>query len=746
MRKTTVLHSPWRFSRENDKQIRTVTVPHDWAVDGPFSGWYEPFFDGDGYRPSGATGGLPCADTGYYEYDLMIPANASERCFRLEFDGVMSNAEVSINGRAAAVRHYGYSSFAADITGLVHPGSNKLAVKVTNPPYSSRWYTGAGIFREVRLAELEKQHFSWNGVWLRTSLFFPESGEALLTVEAEGIDPLLLQTTVSRNGRVYGSGKDKISLTGIEAWSPENPVLYEVSVTIPGDEVTLLYGFRKVEFSAQHGMFLNGRLCKFKGLCMHHDLGVFGAAFNKAAARYRLEKIKALGCNAIRTAHNPPDPKFLDLCDELGFLVVDEAFDGWEAKKTAGGYRFVFKEDHRKDLTDFVKRDRNHPCVVLWSIGNEMPEQLLPEGADMAREMVGICHALDPDRPVTASLNWAKEKDDPMFHALAAALDVIGWNYHNRIYPLLHERFPDKPQFGLETAAVYNTRGEYYQPVITGSVRRENMLSSAYACEYSAWSTSSESEFAAQHRYPWLAGEFAWCTFDYLGEPTPYLHDWPSRSSSFGLFDFANLPKDRAWLYAAEWHEKGKPEILHLLPCWEWKKDEEICVQVFSSCHEVELFLNGRSLGRKQRGGFPTLTWEGVIFEPGTLECAGFDNSGNEVARTSRITPGVPVSVVVEMESRLNDNGETIVFAGFFLADAAGNPIEKACEMLSFQEEHGELIGADNGDNRSIAPFKTRCIKLFNGHAAAVFRTSEPEKFTLKAVCGNLTSGAVKIQ
>ena len=732
MRKTTVLNRNWYFRKgggmpfsfhPSDFGWQRVMLPHDWAVDGPFDGWHEPKFSLNAenkavFIPGGDTGALPYAGCGFYVHEFYLSESEKDRFFRLEFDGIMSHSAIWVNDRPAGGRAYGYSSFSCDITSLVHFGEqpNRIVVKVENPAYLSRWYPGAGIYREVRLVNLPRRHFLYNGIRLETLGLDCGKRNAVLRVSAEGFLAEELHTTVRRGNRIAAEGGSELNLSGIELWSPENPALYEVTVAAGEDEITLSWGFRELVFDPDRGMKLNGHPYRFRGLCMHHDLGVFGAAFHREIMAWRLKKIKTLGCNALRMAHNPPDPKLLDLCDEMGFLVMDEAFDMWRTQKTAGDYHNEFDTCHEQDLRDLIRRDRNHPCVVLWSIGNEIPDEILEPGPEIAAELVRICHEEDSSRPATAAINHQTEEDNPILHAFAETLDVIGFNYRPDLYPLLHKRFPDKPIYGSETSAMVSSRGEYCFPAPGIDIRRPEGYNSAYGTEFALWSNDSEIMFQTLEACPWALGEFAWCTFDYLGEPFPHL--FPNRSSCFALFDLAGLPKDRAFLYAAQWHSEGSPDVLHILPHWNWKEGMKIPVHVLTSCAAAELFLNGKSLGiRRTKPGMPRLIWENIPFEPGKLEAIGYDADNCNTACSCRITAGTPVSIGIRCEQEKCDDGGAYVFAELFLTDSQGNIDETADTELEIELSGGTLIGLENGDARSLLPFKRRFMKLYNGHA-----------------------------
>ena len=735
MREIKILEHNWLFHRgdiQNEQLAffpvpgindwQPVSIPHDWAISGPFDGWNEPLMTIDKesgtvcFEPGNNTGALPYSGCGVYIYSLELTQAQRGKKITLEFDGVMSRSSIYVNGHAVGGCSYGYTSFSVDITEFVTVGGapDIIAVKVENPLYLTRWYPGAGIFREVRLVTLEQEHFPFQGIHLQTEALDIVHKKALLKVSVEGISDDKFTVSVSRNGVQAAKGGSLLEISDVELWSPETPALYRVEITSATDHAVFFYGFRKIEFDADKGMFLNGKRYRINGLCMHHDLGVFGAAFDKDAMRWRLKKIKALNCNALRMAHNPPDPKLLDLCDEMGFLVMDEAFDVWKSPKTAGDYHNLFDTQSESDLRSMLRRDRNHPCVFLWSIGNEIADELLAHGRTLAERLVKICHEEAPDRPVTCAINHQQAEDNENIHAFADALDVLGFNYQPDIYELLHKRFPGKPMFGSETAAVNTSRGEY------DSVEGTN-YSPSYANEYAVWSSSSEDTFEALEKYPFLFGEFAWCTFDYLGEPFPF--KYPARSSAWGLFDLAGLAKDRAFFYAAQWHKKGEQEVLHILPHWDWQDGRQLQIHVFTSCAEVELFLNGRSLGRRKKDIISRLVWENVIFEPGVLEAVGFDENGREIARTKNTTPGkaADIGVKIDIENREGKPG-FYAFIEVFMTDKDGVIIEKAEDGLVFDIQNGTLIGVDNGDSCCLLPFKRTHVKLHRGRAMITAR------------------------
>lgn len=734
MRKVEILHDNWLFRKGDfpeeelfspsfmeEKYFEKISCPHDWAVKGPFDPWYEPLIaPGEGgkltFSPGNSTGCLPYMGCGIYLKKFTLPEEEN-KVYKLEFDGVMSHSTIYLNGKKAHGCVFGYTSFSVDITEFVLPGGeeNILIVKVENPPYLTRWYPGAGIYREVRLLTLEKKHFPYEGIFLQTKELDVEKKTALLEVTVEGFSPEEFTIHILEGEKKTAEGKSPLSLSQLKLWSPEEPFLYKVILQSEKDFLSFSYGFRKIEIHSDKGLSLNGKPYRIKGLCMHHDLGVLGAAFHKEVMRNRLKKIKKINCNALRMAHNPPDPKLLDLCDEMGFLVLDEAFDVWEESKTSYDYSREFAENFEKDLVSLIRRDRNHPCVFMWSIGNEIREEILPKGVETARKLVAICHREDSGRMVTCAINHQSGEDHEVLHKFVETLDVAGFNYQPSLYPLLHKRFPGKPILGTETAAVNTSRGEYYFPIVEGEVKHP-LYSSGYALEYASWSSSSESMFKALYENPFVLGEFAWCTFDYLGEPFPY--QYPARSSAWGLFDLAGLPKDRAFFYQAQWHEKGREEVLHILPHWEWQEGETIPIHIFTSCSSVELFLNGRSLGRRKKELISRLVWEEIPFEKGGLTAIGYNEEGKEIQRTSRITPGKFVSIGCRLETEKKEGGRGFyAFMELFAKDEKGNPINDSSEELSFTLQNGKLLGVDNGDSASLLPFLRDYVKLYHGRA-----------------------------
>ena len=764
MRMTSILSREWRFRRGDqpgaernpydDSGWETVRLPHDWAVAGPFSpdnDFQIASIKQDGIFEEimhyGRTGALPHAGVGFYRLELELPSGCDDRAVRLEFDGIMSHSTIWVNGRKAGGRPAGYTSFAIDATGLMRYGEkNLIAVRVENPPAASRWYPGAGIYREVRMVILEKSHFNYQGVRLEATVDDPDDhhGKIRVSVSHTGTARARLRVTVSApDGTCAGSlecapSGGEIELESVTLWSPAEPRLYRVEVELledgtVADRVELSCGFRHVRFDATSGMFLNGKMFRMNGVCLHHDLGPFGAAFQRAELRRRFLLLKSIGCNALRTSHNPPAPEFLDLADEIGFVVIDEAFDCWTAGKVPNDYSRSYPEWHRRDLADMIRRDRHHPSIIMWSIGNEINEQGMPCGAAVARELAALCRELDPSRPVTAGLD---RPDEAFANGLPQELDIAGWNYKPARYAEFHAKLPQTPQYGSETASTFSSRGWYDFPFQAGQVLRENRQCSGCDLEHPSYATTPDFEFEQQDASPWIMGEFVWTGFDYLGEPSPYHSCWPARSSYYGIFDLAGMPKDRAFLYKARWVKEEK--VLHLLPHWTWPghEGESLVVHVYTNYDRVELFLNGNSLGVRERHSGWRLIWENVPYRPGKLEAAALDSAGSRMETAVMRTASEPAQLRLSADRRVfSADGEDLICVEVEAMDRHGVPHPTAALSVRFRAEGaGELAALCNGDATSLEPFTGNSMRLFSGKCAAFLRAGErPGILTLTA-------------
>ncbi len=687
---------------------------------------------------------------------------------RIEFDGVMSHSKVYVNEKFAGEWPYGYSSFAFDITQLVQPGENLLAVYVDNKPDASRWYPGAGIYRNVRLVILNFVHISHWGTYITTPVVNKTQAEVKIKTTFENHtgkkQNVEIETTViSPDGKNVCSVSESTDLENIKTmeqrilipspflWDIETPFLYKATSTIkikgePVDCYETRFGIREISFDPDKGFFLNGKNLKFKGVCMHHDLGPLGAAVNRAAIKRQLTLLKEMGCNAIRTSHNPPAPELLDLADEMGFLVIDEAFDEWKISKCPNGYNILFDQWAEKDLRAMIKRDRNHPSIIMWSIGNEIDEQSHPEtGPALAKFLHNICKEEDPTRPTTAAFHCP---EDAIKNGLAEIVDIPGWNYQPANYGRFHLMLPHKPMYGSETGSCISSRGEYFFPVEEEKFiyrkleyKRKNLQVNSYDLSSPFWATIPDVEFRSQDEHPFIMGEFVWTGFDYLGEPNPYFEEWPSRSSYFGIIDLCGIPKDRFYLYQSRWSpEKG---TLHLIPHWTHPGYEGkiIPVHCYSSWDTVELFINGKSCGirikdQKNLLNRYRLVWNYTVYEPGELKAVAYDKEGKIAKEKIVRTAGKPAKILLTSEKKeIEADGEDMVFVYVDIVDEKTTLCPNAENLVKFKiEGPGEIVAVDNGDPTSTQPFHFSERKVFHGRCVVYLRSIEGEKGVLKLI------------
>ena len=629
----------WKFTREdnadfakpgfNDAKWQNVTVPHDWAIYGPFSinnDKQEMAITQDGQTEAmehaGRTGGLPFVGTGWYRLNFDAPSFEKGKKATLIFDGAMSHARVYINGQEAGYWPYGYNSFYVDATPYLKPGEkNELAVRLENERESSRWYPGAGLYRNVHLVVTEDVHIPTWGTVITTPVV--EDGFARVNVKTDLVMPegknvgnyrIVTEILNPEGKRISSDDRPGDKLDGNffnqnfvvyrpSLWSPENPALYTaVSKVYDGetlkDEYTTRFGIRTLEIIPDKGFFLNGKLTKFKGVCNHHDLGPLGGAVNDAAIRRQIRILKDMGCNAIRTSHNMPAPELVEACDEMGMMLMPESFDEWKSAKMANGYHKIFDEWVEKDLVNLIRHYRNNPSVVMWCIGNEVPDQWNGNnGPKLSRMLQDICHREDPTRPVTQGMD---APDAVVNNNMAATMDIAGFNYRPHKYPENYKKLPQQIVLGSETASTVSSRGVYKFPVTRQAMKKyDDHQSSSYDVEHCGWSNLPEDDWIWHDDKPWAIGEFVWTGFDYLGEPTPYYTDWPSHSSLFGIIDLAGLPKDRYYLYRSHWNKDE--ETLHILPHWTWpgREGEVTPIFVYTNYPSAEVFINGKSQGKR---------------------------------------------------------------------------------------------------------------------------------------------------
>ena len=781
----------------NDAGWQSVTLPHDWAIKGPF-------YQGPGTIIGGGMGRLPVQGVAWYRRKLDIAAADARKSIFLDFDGTMSYAMVWVNGTLAGGWPYGYNSWRVDITKYVVPGGkNQIAVRIDNPANSSRWYPGAGIYRKVWLTKTSPVHVAQWGTFVKADAVSAKSAKisfsttisndsktdgnyivktTIYLTDASGnktgaavanIAPASIAVKASSNNSATGN----VTIANPKLWQPLPAKIHSkyvavTTVTNGGKTLDVYetpFGIRDVKFDAKTGLVVNGVKTLIKGVNQHSDLGALGMAFNRRAAERQLEILRDMGCNAIRMSHNPPDPQLLELTDKMGFLVMDEVFDGWERKKTALDFHLIFPEWQEQDLRAMIRRDKNHPSIILWGFGNEVGEQYTDkEGAALATRLINIAKDEDPTRPYTLSMNYAKA-DMP----LPQVVDVIGLNYQGEgirnapayaglqgitappSFPAFHAKFPDKVILSLENAAAVSSRGEYMFPVYDGDSSpikdgqggdSKTRQVSAYDLYTVDFGSSADKVFATMAKYPFVAGGFVWSGWDYLGEPTPYSL---SRSSYFGIIDLAGFKKDRYYLYQSQW----RPELpmAHILPHWNWPNriGETTPVHVFTSGDEAELFLNGKSLGRKKMAQYEyRIRWNDVKYQPGELKLIAYKN-GKKWAEEILKTTGAPQKLSLAADrSTIKADGDDLSFITVRVADADGSTIPSAKNVLNFSiEGPGEIVATDNGDAANMVPFPSHQREAFNGYALVIVRAKAGKTgiIKVKAETDGLAGGVVMV-
>ena len=747
------LEKNWRFHKGdvdkaqlesfNDSKWETVTVPHDWAIKGPFDKEIDKqnvaiTQNGEevATEKTGRTGALPYIGIGWYRNTFSIPNFDAEKRVLILFEGAMAEPEIFLNGEKVGSWNYGYSYFYFDITDHIRGNEkNTLAVKLTNRELSSRWYPGAGLYRNVRVIVKNKESIDQWGTFITTPVITKELAKVNVKTKATGNHLKLITQIKDDTGKtvaidttetIYGNEfEQNIAVAHPKLWSPETPYLYTSTSqlyadNILKDETTTRFGIRKIKYEADKGFSLNDSVIKFKGVCLHHDLGPIGTAVNTSALRRQLTILKDMGANAIRSSHNMPSLEQLELCDEMGFLFLAESFDEWAKPKVDNGYHLYFETDAEKDVINLVHATRNHPSIVMWSSGNEVPDQWGTEGAKRAKWLQGIFHREDPTRPVTVGMDQVQATIASGFGAL---LDIPGLNYRVQLYEEAYEAFPQGMILGSETASTVSSRGIYKFPVVEAKMKQyDDLQSSSYDLEACSWSNIPDLDFVLQDDKPWVIGEFVWTGFDYLGEPTPYDTAWPSRSSYFGINDLAGLPKDRYYLYRSRWNIED--ETLHMLPHWNWEGREGKITPVFvyTNYDSAELFVNGKSMGiQKKNMSSPTnryrLMWMDVKYEPGTIKVVAYDADGNSVAEKETHTAGKPYQLVLETDrTQLDADGKDLAFVTVSVVDKNGIPCPTATDQLSFKVKGaGSFRAVANGDATSLEMFHLPTMKLFSG-------------------------------
>ena len=783
----TTLSDDWQFSK--DKQTwQQVSIPHDWAIAGPFDKKWDlqmVAIEQNGEKQptekSGRSGALPWIGEGHYKRTIKIPEGCKHA--ELMFDGAMAEPTIYVNGKEAGHWAYGYNAFRVDITPLMKTGDNLLEVSLKNVEESSRWYPGAGLYRPVILITTGG---NWIDPWktfIRTTEL--KDGQATLTVSVgtgsrtgshPGFDVELRDAQGKLVGHEHAStvsseGCSELTFTVEKPhlWTPETPYLYTAHIryTMNGqllDQTTQKFGIRTVKVSKEGGFQLNGVTRKIKGVCLHHDLGPLGAAINKAALIRQIKTMKDMGCDAIRTAHNMPSQMQMDICDSLGMMVMAESFDMWNYPKCKNGYARFFKDWWNKDIEHLILANRNHPSIVMWSIGNEIPEQGSKEGREISEKLQEACHSLDPTRPVTQGLDHAEASIES---GVAKLMDVPGFNYRVHKYQQNIEKLPQGFLLGSETASTVSSRGVYKFPVAVtdnsqyaswaptydpNAIKKADGQCSSYDLEYCSWSNLPDDDWVWQDDKPWVIGEFVWTGYDYLGEPTPYDEYWPSRSSYFGICDLAGLPKDRYYLYRSRWNTKE--HTIHLLPHWTWglsKKDKGnrigkvTPVYCYTDYPSGELFVNGKSQGRvtknpAERLDRYRLRWNNVKYEPGEIKVVVYDADGKAAGEQTIKTAGKPAGLELNTwtknpeKNQLWADGEDMAFVTVSLTDADGILIPQADDQLTFEVTGaGSFEAVCNGDATSLESFKMPTMKLFNGQLVVIVRSGKlPGTLTLR--------------
>lgn len=774
----------WDFSRDG-KVWSQVAVPHDWAIAGPFDKKWdlqmvaiEQNGEKEKSEKSGRSGALPWIGEGMYKMKLQLPKGYKRAV--LVFDGAMSQPVVSVNGKEAGRWAYGYNAFRIDITPFIQFGKNNLIeVHLNNVEESSRWYPGGGLYRPVSVELYGNENFSTWATFVRTLKANRQAAEVEVNALLEGkigksgktvIALLDEKGTKVAEQTILGAApeiKTTLKVANPQLWSPESPYLYQVKLTrYEGKKVadvqTLKTGIRTISVSKNNGFQLNGITRKIKGVCLHHDLGPLGAAENKAALIRQIKMMKEMGCDAIRTAHNMPSTMQMEICDSLGMMVMAESFDMWIYPKCKNGYAKFFKEWSDKDITNLVKHHRNHPSIIMWSIGNEIPEQWSKEGMEIAKHLQNLCHQYDPSRPVTQGMDKAEAA---LKSGFAQVMDVPGFNYRVHKYYKNIEQLPQGFLLGSETASTVSSRGVYKFPVEVRACNNNpypDGQCSSYDTEYCSWSNLPDDDWKLQDDYSWVIGEFVWTGYDYLGEPTPYDTYWPSRSSYFGICDLAGLPKDRYYMYRSRWNETQ--HTTHLLPHWNWtgREGQVTPVYCYTDGVEGELFVNGKSQGRARKDKSSRLDryrlrWNNVKYEPGEIRVVTYNQYGDKVGEDVKRTAGEPAQMKFSVETPdhepiacmvegctdehnvlLNADGNDLAFVTVSLLDKDGNECPLADDELTFEVTGaGTFKAACNGDATSLEPFTHPHMKLFSGKLVVIVQSSTQKgNITLKVKDG----------
>ncbi len=775
--------SSWEFSRDSVNWER-VAIPHDWAISGPFDKKYDLQYvaieqngETEKTEKSGRSGALPWIGKGYYRTTVNVDTDFHYA--ELFFDGAMSEPVVRVNGKVAGQWAYGYNAFRIDVTPFLHQGDNTIEVSLSNVEESSRWYPGGGLYRPVKLIAYRSRGINARIVdwecFFQTLEADAQKAKVMVTTKVENCLGAKVEASLTdEQGDIVASGEMEKGEGGLcnvtfevdhpQLWSPETPYLYTLTIntrsairqTDPtkrvygialNDSWTQKVGIRTLSFTNEKGFQLNGQTRKIKGVCFHHDLGPLGAAVNKAALIRQIKIMKDMGCDAIRTAHNMPSTMQMEVCDSMGMMVMAESFDMWIYPKCQNGYARFFKEWADRDIENLVRNHRNHPSIILWSIGNEIPEQWSDEGREIARHLQELCHRLDPTRMVTQGMDKA---DEALHSGFAQVMDVPGFNYRVHKYGNNIKQLPQGFLLGSETASTVSSRGVYKFPVtISDSNTYPDGQCSSYDTEYCSWSNLPDDDWRWQDDYPWVVGEFVWTGFDYLGEPTPYDEYWPSRSSYFGICDLAGLPKDRYYLYRSRWNTND--HTIHLLPHWTWpgREGQVTPVYCYTDYPEGELFVNGVSQGRikKNREGRLDryrLRWNDVVYQPGEIRVVVYDEKGKRAGEQIIRTAGDPAQLTLTTDrANIKAGQNDLAFITVNLVDADGNLVPDADDQLLFEVSGaGRFKAACNGDATSLEPFTQPTMRLFHGQLVVIVEaldTTGPITLTVRSLKRNIS-------
>lgn len=808
-RTETLLEKGWRFTREDNSLFSTtdfvdnnwqqVRVPHDWAIYGPFSidnDKQNVAITQDGQKEAmehaGRTGGLPFVGPGWYRISFDIPEFKEGKKCTIIFDGAMSHANVYINGEFATSRPYGYTSFNVDATPFIKEGEKvTLAIRLENLIESSRWYPGAGLYRNVHVVVTEDAHVPVYGTQITTPVVELDYAKVNLKTKLEmpankTIEDYTIKTVIKdakgnivasneKNGCKFDGGlfEQNFVVENPTLWTLDAPTLYTAESEIYEgetlkDEYSTTFGFRTIQIIPNKGFYLNGERTQFKGVCNHHDLGPLGGIANEAGIRRQVRILKDMGCNAIRTSHNMPAPELVKACDEMGMMLMLESFDEWVTPKVKNGYNTMWNEWVEKDLVNLIHQYRNNPSVVMWCIGNEVPDQWKPEqGPKLSRYLQDICHREDPTRPVTQGMD---APDAVVNNNMAATMDVAGFNYRPHKYIENYSKLPQQIILGSETASTLSSRGVYKFPVVRRSMHKyEDHQASSYDVEHCGWSNLPEDDWIQHEDLPYCIGEFVWTGFDYLGEPTPYYSDWPSHSSLFGIIDLAGLPKDRYYLYRSHWNKDE--ETLHILPHWNWKgREGEITpIFVYTNYPTAELFINGKSQGKRTKDMSVTvynsadsasaadlkrltryrLMWMDTKYEAGTVKVVAYNENGEVAAEKEIKTAGKPYKIeLIPDRTEITADGKDLSFVTVKVVDKEGNLCPVAANQIKFKVKgNGKYVAGANGDPTSLESFQEPTMKVFNGMMTAIIGSNEiPGTITLEATSKGLKKGSVTIK